>query len=72
MILKADISVLMFDDCSVFVVVVIKNRERERDDGQRTLATCTFLKSQFRCGVVNMLLVHVRVQGVKRSFVFVA
>ena len=42
-----------------------ENLEGERDYGQQTLATCTFLSSQFRRGVVHMVLVRVKVQGVK-------
>ena len=49
-----------------FLIVVIKNLEGERDYGQQTLATRTFLRSQLRRGVVNMVVVNAKVQVVKR------
>ena len=52
----------------MFVIVVIQNLEGERDYGQQTLATCAFLRSQFCHGVVHMVLVRVKVPGVKRRF----
>ena len=64
MIQKTYISVLYFDSRSVFVAVVIKNLEGERDYGQQTLATWTFQRSHFRRGVVHWVLVFVKVQGV--------
>ena len=66
MIQNTDISVLNLDDRSVFVAFVIKSLEGERVYGQQTLATCTFLRSHIRRGIVNMFLVIVKVQGVKR------
>ena len=67
---KTDTIVLIYDSRSVFVVVVIKHLEGERDYGQQALATCTFLRSHFRRGVVHMILVHVEVQGVKSMSCF--
>ena len=52
----------------MLVVVVIKHLEGERDYGQQTLATCTFVRSHFRRRVVHMALVYVNVEVVKRSF----
>ena len=43
----------------------MKNLEGERDHGRQTLATCTFLRSHVRRGVVKMVLVNVKMQGVK-------
>ena len=46
-------------------IVVIKNLEGERDAGQQPLATCTFLRSHLRRGVVHLVLVRVKVQRAK-------
>ena len=62
MIQKTDISVLNVDSRSLSYVVVIQNLEGERDYGQLTLATCTFLKQHIRRGVVTMVVVFVAVQ----------
>ena len=60
----------MFDYRSVFVTVVIENNfEGERDSAQQTLATWTFPRSHFPRGVAIMVLVHVKVQGVKSMIV---
>ena len=66
MIQKTDISVFIFDPRSVFVLVVIKQLEGERDYGQQTVATFTFVRLHFCRGVVHMAVVRVKVQGVKR------
>ena len=51
----------MFDSRSMFVSVVIKNLKEERDYGRQTLAN-------FRRGVVRIVLVNVKVQGLNRLF----
>ena len=60
---KTNISVLYFDGRLVFVVVVIKNLE-----GENALAICIFLISHFCRGVVHMVSVMVKMQGVKNMF----
>ena len=69
MIQKTAISVLNFNDRSVFVGVVIKNLEGERNYGQEALATCTFLRSHFCRAVAYCCLVGVNEQGVKSMVV---
>ena len=61
---------LSFDNRSVFVAVVIQHLGRERDSGQQTLATWTFLRWHARRGVVIMVSVTVKVQGVKKKHAF--
>ena len=56
----------MFDSCLVSVIVAGKSLEGERDYGEQALTTPTFQRSHFRCGVVRMVLVSVKVQGAKR------
>ena len=72
MIQNTDIRMLNFDSRLVSVVVVIKNSKGERYSGQQTLATCTCLRSCFRRGVVVMVLVAVKVEGVTRMFLCLA
>ena len=57
----------MFDSRSVCVVVTNKI-EGERDYGEQALATPTLQRSHCLRGVVNMVLVCVKVQAAKRVF----
>ena len=70
MIQKTDISVLVFDSHLVFVIVVINKINGERDYSQQSLATCTVLRSCFRRGVVHIVLMFVKVQGVTSICLF--
>ena len=56
----------MFNFRSVFVAAVSRILEGERDYGDQTLATPTLQRSHILRGVVNMVLVTVKVQGTKR------
>ena len=56
----------------MFVVVVIKHLEGERDYGKQTLATPTHQRSHFLRGVVQMVLVSFKVQGVKSQFLSIS
>ena len=68
MIQKTHICVFIFDSRSVFVGVVNKQLEGERDYGKQPLATPTFQRSHVCIGVVTMVLVSVNVQGATRFF----
>ena len=68
MIQKIDIRVLIFDSRLVFVVAASTILEGERDYGEQTLATPTLQRSHVLRGVVHMVLVKVKVQGVKSMF----
>ena len=65
MIQKTTISQFHFNSRSVFVVAVSAILEGERDYSEQPLATPTLSRSHFLRGVVNMVLVSVKVQGVK-------
>ena len=67
MMQNTDISELVFNSRSVFVVVGTI-LEGERDYGEQTLATPTLQRLHFLRGVANMILVSVKVQGVKSTF----
>ena len=60
-----NISELVFDSRSVFVIAVSTVLEGERDYGKQTLATPILQILHVLRGVVNMVLVIVNVQGVK-------
>ena len=65
MIPKTRISEVHFNYHSVFVLAVSTILEGERDYGEQTLATLTLQRSRVLRGVVNVVLVRVKVQGVK-------
>ena len=53
---------------SMFVIFVIQNLEGERYYGEQTLVTPVLQRSHFLRGVVHMVLVGVKVQGVETTF----
>ena len=65
---QTNISQFIFNDRSVFVVAASALREGERDYSEQTLATPTLQISHFLRGVVNLVLVRVKVQGVNICF----
>ena len=58
----------MFDSRSVSVVAEIAILEGERDYSEQALTTPTLQRSHFLRGVVNTVLVSVKVQGVRSMF----
>ena len=68
MIRKINMSQLIWDYRSVFVVAASAILEGERDYSEQTLATPTLQRMRFLHRVVNMLLASVKVQCVKVRF----
>ena len=68
MIQKTSMCGLIFNSCSVFIVAARSILEAERFYGEQTLASPTLQRSHLFCGVVFMLFVRVKVQGVKSKF----
>ena len=65
---KNCINVLILCSRSVFVIVVVGNLAGERDYGEQTLATPTHQRLHVPRGVVNMVLLAVKVQCAKSVF----
>ena len=70
MMQKTNISDLVFTSRSVFVVAASTILEGERDYDEQTLATPMLQILYFLRGVVNIVLVRVKVQCVNMSFCF--
>ena len=69
MIQHISISESIFHYRLVFVIAVSTILEGERDYGEQALATPALQRSHFLRGVVNMVLVHAKVQCAKNKFV---